>query len=304
MKILTRSLAAIVIVGCGAFLGWRVQFGQAWFAGPLTSIPVATHPIVTQPITGRLPPPPSPATVSATPTVPLGSTAGGSAAQQLVVQIEAALSARTDAAWEGVLHGLFPALIAADRVAAARLVASFPPGDQREQLLRSLAREWAAVDFAGAVGWISTLTESDERKAAFETACFKVSETDPAEAIRAWEGLAFTAEEHVLANLVQSWAAKDLEAARAWVSVRPASQARDQAVARIAYVMAQSKPAEASAFVMRELLPGPAQTEAMISVLHQWALRDQPAATAWAASFSDDALRERAINELVGAGQN
>jgi hypothetical protein len=53
--------------------------------------------------------------------------------------------------------------------------------------------------------------------------------------------------------------------------------------------MAQSKPAEAATFVMQEITPGPARTEAAISVLHQWALRDSAGAIAWASNFTDEA---------------
>jgi hypothetical protein len=41
------------------------------------------------------------------------------------------------------------------------------------------------------------------------------------------------------------------------------------------------------------MAPGERQTEAAISVLHQWALRDLNAATAWTFTFPEGALRQR-----------
>lgn len=224
----------------------------------------------------------------------------GQTSEELEKQIAAALASREATDWEWVLNVLFPALLAKDRVAAARFVAGLEPGDAREQLLRRLARAWAAADFAEALTWIATLPEITDRKAAFEDACFQVAETDPADAIHAWQKLEFTADDHVLENLVQNWAAKDLPAAQAWLSAQPSSKFRDQALARVAYVMAATKPSEAASLVMTQLPTGPAQTEAAMSVLSQWARKDIAGASAWVQRLPPGDLAERAQAELRG----
>ncbi len=61
-----------------------------------------------------------------------------------------------------------------------------------------------------------------------------------------------------------------------------------------------TEPAAAANFVVREIPPGSAQTEAVISILHQWALRNFDDAAAWVELFPDGEIRERAINELAG----
>lgn len=221
-------------------------------------------------------------------------------AEALTKQIETALNSKDITDWEWVLNTLFPALAAKDRAAAARLVMSLPIGDAREQLLRRLARIWAAADFADAVSWIATLTDMADRKAAFEDACFERAGTEPGEAINAWETLEFTADDHVMENLVQNWAEKDLPAAQAWLSTKPSSKFRDQAVARIGYVMAKLKPADAATFVMAEIPVGPAQTEAAISVLYQWAQNDPAGAAAWVQHLPNGDLADRARTELAG----
>ena len=221
-------------------------------------------------------------------------------AQSLLASITAALGTQDAAGWERVLNELFPALLAADRPAAIRLVENFAPGEKRALLLRRLARAWGASDFAGAVGWISNLAEFSEQKAAFDEACLAAAEHNPAEAIRAWESFDFKEDDHVLENLVQNWARLDLTAAQEWVRARPPSLQRDQAVARVAYVLAQTKPVDAAALVIHELPEGPARTEAVISILHQWAKNDLASATAWVTQFPSGPLADRAKQELAG----
>ncbi len=231
--------------------------------------------------------------------VPAVSESAGS----LFAQIELLMRSSDDASWNRLLNELFPSLVQRDRAAAARVVEGMPFGEKRELLLRRLARAWATVDFEGVTGWLGNLTRIEDQKPGFEEACFGAMESSPADAIRVWEKFAFTADDHVLANLAQNWATRDLPAARAWVTTQPPSLQRDQAAARIAYVMSQSKPAEAAAFAVEEIPPGPAQSEAVISVLHRWAETDPAGATNWAAGFSEPILRERAINELAGIVQ-
>lgn len=52
------------------------------------------------------------------------------------------------------------------------------------------------------------------------------------------------------------------------------------------------------ALVATQISQGPAQEEAAICVLHQWALQDINAAQTWAMNFPEDPLRNRAMNEL------
>ncbi len=294
-------LYALLGVGLGLLLGWQVLHRQNVAAPPGDDR--AAHPVdasgsrrmelVAQSGTiGEQPPPGS-----------IGKTMGNETTEQLMAQIEAALSTGSAPEWERVLNVLFPALLAKDRRAAAGFVDKLDAGERRELLLRRVARAWAAADFSDAVAWIAGLPDATDRKITFEDACFQVAETDPAEAIQTWQALEFTADDHVLENLAHKWATKDLDAARAWVESRPSSKFRDQAVARVGYVLAQQKPAEALAFVTRELPKGPAQTEAVILVLQQWGQQDLLAAKNWAQQLPEGDLAARARDELAGIAQ-
>ena len=303
MKASTRNLTTLLLLllATGAVLVW---WGRESPASPTK--PPADGAIPTEKVSNFRPPidtkPPTPLTESirdagekpALEGTPIDPTVS------LLVQIETALKTQTDADWDQVANITFPALVALDRAAALRLMENFPPGDKREQLLRRLVQAWAASDFAGAVTWIATLDNFAEQKAAFYDACFAAGEKNPAEAIHAWESFDFKDDDQVMANLVQSWAGKDLAAAQVWVGARPPSLQRDQAMARIAFVLAQTKPALAANLVIRELPPGPAQTEAIISIIQQWAKADLPGASTWVQQFPLGPLAERAKNELAG----
>ena len=299
MKVFFRSALVFAVIGAGFALSWRAfkQRSDAKLLATQTTPVIARERAMASALStpsvapGILPQDPPPGS---------GSRAALESVDSLLAQIGLLMNSSDEQSWNRLLNELFPALLQRDRAAAVRVVEGMPVGEKREALLRRLARAWAAVDFEGAVGWLGSLARSEDQKPGFEEACLGAMENNPAEAVRVWEKCAFTADDHVMANLTQNWAAKDLEAAKTWVTARPTSMQRDQAVERIAYVMAQSKPAEAAAFAVQEIPPGPAQTEAVIAVLHQWAEKDSAGATAWAAHFSDPTLRDRAINEFVG----
>jgi hypothetical protein len=68
----------------------------------------------------------------------------------------------------------------------------------------------------------------------------------------------------------------------------------------VAYAESESSPTDAASFVVGEMQAGPAQDEAAMAVLHQWALRDFTGASAWVNEFPEGNMRERAIRELKG----
>lgn len=104
----------------------------------------------------------------------------------------------------------------------------------------------------------------------------------------------------ILENFVQQWAAVDLLSAYEWVYQVPAGDVRDSLMVRVAFAGSQINPAEAAWLVVDELPPGRIQEDAVVMVLHQWALQDPAAATAWVNLFPDNPLRDRALLELQG----
>ena len=159
-------------------------------------------------------------------------------------------------------------------------------------------REWAARDVGAALSWAAEQSESDKRNEMLELACDQIAQTDPARAVVLADNFGLT--NGTLMNLEQQWAQKDLPAAREWALAKPAGSGKDELLERVAYVWAFTEPENAARFAVEKMQSGNTQIEAVISVLHQWGLRDLKGAMAWGELFPEGPLRERALDELRG----
>lgn len=145
------------------------------------------------------------------------------------------------------------------------------------------------------------IADLSRRNEALAALCYHWAELDPRGALEiALAHRLHEAPGAVIANLAQQWAVIDFTAARKWIDEQPPSDLRSDLVARIGLLWAKSDPEAAADYVLSKTTPGPAQEEAAISVLHQWALRDRVAARAWASKFPQGELRERALWETQG----
>lgn len=217
----------------------------------------------------------------------------------LLARINAVFASTNDC--EMVFTNLLPALVGVDPLAAARFAETNILGEGRERAMHCVARLWAAQDALSAAGWAATLANAVERDAILTEVCRKVAEKDPGEAVRMRsESVADRASNTGLETLAQTWAESDFTAAQDWVLSRAPSGQRDQIVARLAFVRSKTSPLEAAKLVVDSIPPGAAQTEAAMSVLHQWAARDPAAAQSWAENFPEGDLRSRALKEIDG----
>jgi len=161
-------------------------------------------------------------------------------------------------------------------------------------------RKWAKRDPRAAWDWVLKQPDDDHRVEMLEEFCHQIAQDgDPARAVVLADKLHLTSH-GTLANLEQQWAQKDLPAAREWAVAKPASDLKNELLERVAYVWSASQPAAAAGFVVQQIPPGSAQTEAAICVLHQWAMRNIDDAAAWVELFPEGEIRERAVNELAG----
>ncbi|EDY20620.1 hypothetical protein CfE428DRAFT_1817 [Chthoniobacter flavus Ellin428] len=102
------------------------------------------------------------------------------------------------------------------------------------------------------------------------------------------------------ASLIAQWATQDFEHAYEWTKAQEPDALRDDMLARLAYLRAQSDPVAAARLVATDISAGPARDEAVISVIHQWTLQDARGAALWAQSLPDESLRQRASDEIAG----
>lgn len=170
----------------------------------------------------------------------------------------------------------------------------------RDERLRALHR-WAAQDPAAALAWANAQPPGDDRSDALVAVCFGIAEKDPARAVQT--AVTYGVDQQttgVMENLVQQWAAADLRGAYAWAADQPAGEPRSALLARVAFIWSQSTPADAAKMVVEQIPPGDTQTEAVMTVLHQWAMRDPSTALEWVRRFPESPLRARAITELEG----
>jgi hypothetical protein len=225
--------------------------------------------------------------------------ASGETSLRLAREIERGLSSTNDADHDLVFTNLLPALIALDPARAGRLAENLEPGPMREELLRRVSHLWSGVDSTAAADWAANLKDDGDRVSALTDVCIQVAQANPALALEMAARYDLGGN-GTLENLAQLWAGQDLPSALDWARGQPAGEPRDQMVARVAFVQAQTDPVEAAKLIVNQMTPGEAQNEAALSVLHQWALRDPATAAAWADRFPESPLRQRAFQELSG----
>jgi hypothetical protein len=170
----------------------------------------------------------------------------------------------------------------------------------RDDFVHQVGKWWAARDSLAALEWSKALTDETDRANAVKAVCIEVAQHDPGLATRQWQSHG-GGDESTLGNLAQSWASRDAAAATQWALELPGDGQRDRILSHVAFAVAASDPVAAATLVANDITPGETQSEAVISILHQWALRDAKAAREWVARFPEGPLRERALKELAGA---
>lgn len=172
---------------------------------------------------------------------------------------------------------------------------------QEKYMLLGKLREWAAKNPEEALAAAMKLPAGDERNQALTAVCFGLAQTDPADAVKTAESLQLDSQPgDIVGNLVQQWAAADLTSALDWAVGQPPGDQRNGFIQRVAYNMSRGDPADAAELVVKQIPAGPAQNEAIITVLNQWANQDLVAAAIWVKGLPAGPLQERAVNELAG----
>jgi hypothetical protein len=194
---------------------------------------------------------------------------------------------------------LLPALAQRDPVAAARVADLFVDSPLRPQILSTVARAWTDHNRLHALAWAQGLGDANERENVLVEIFTQIAQSDPAAAVRLRQEYSpDPLDDAELTNLAQRWAETDISAVLGWTDSLPPGAQHDQLIARAAFIQAQKNPAEAAQLVMDRIPRGDAQSEALISVMHQWARQDFAAASAWVERIPEELLRERATQEL------
>lgn len=224
-------------------------------------------------------------------------------ARKLRLEVERALLSLDDAQRDRAYRQLLPALIKLDPAAVEQLVASWPASPAREELLRNTAHAWSAVSVDGAVDWASRLKEDDERAIVVTEITSHVAQVDPARAIGISDQFGIGRKDGTVEHMVQLWATENLQESLKWAENQLQGPRRDQLVARIATVQAETAPEDAASTALTQIGAGPAQDNAVAQVVRQWSFRDPDAAAAWIEGLPKGQIRDLAKAAAQSARQ-
>lgn len=211
---------------------------------------------------------------------------------QLQLEIERALVSIDDAQRNNAYTKLLPELIKLDPAAAKQLVANWPVGPMREQLLRHAVHEWSAISVDGAIEWTAGMKDDDERTIAASEIVSKVAQGDPARAIGISDQFAFGRKDGTVEHMMQVWAATNLQESLSWAEGQPPGPQRDQLIAPVAAMQAETAPADAASTVLTQIGAGPVQDDAVARVVRRWSTQDPDAASAWVEGLPKGHIRD------------
>lgn len=289
--LLTFAVLAVLAVAGVRFAPNLLRHGQGLVADAAVGTPSA----VDRPVDGNAAAPPAAPSPANAPSSEVGAPDFQTALEQL-----AAAAVSND--WTRI-DGALAVCAAQNPTETAAYLDAARLGENRELLLGRFAQLWAASDPVAALKWAVSRDDVGEQEFLSGTVYLKWAETDPASAVAAAEQVRIlgTTRTDVMRNLVSQWAAQDLPATLSWIKARPIDDQRAQLIGQVASRLAETSPVAAIALVQEDILPGNRQREAILAVLHKWALHDLPAAKTWAANIpSESVMGKHVRQELAG----
>jgi hypothetical protein len=281
----------------------RVQIALLFAAAGFIALSVGSGRRASDPVTvGRRGE--SPRGPEAVPTRP-GERADGSrvSEMELVSEIRRFLTDGGEERANEALTTMLPELTRRNPVVASGLCESLEAGPVRDRSLRVLMAAWTSQDAQESLKWAARLQDPGEREFALAEGYLEVGRHDPRKALEMLERDDPSGGSATAGGLIRIWAASDLCSAREWLEAHPSAEPEtDERWAAFAEVLVSRSPSEAATAVAG-IFPGAVQDEAVVAVLHQWALRDPAGAAGWIDLFPPGALRTRAENELAGVSK-
>ncbi|HEX9046256.1 MAG TPA: hypothetical protein VF988_04460 [Verrucomicrobiae bacterium] len=224
---------------------------------------------------------------------------------QLARQIRELLNSGDEGQRNLVLTNLLLELVALNPAVAGKLAESIVADAGRRDVLRTVAQAWADKDSSAALAWAAQLADEYERRNALSDVTIETAKSAPEQAIdMAQQYHLNEGANDLLPTLAVQWADKDLSGALSWAAKQPAGDQRNEILSRLAFIESQTAPVDAANMVLAEIPAGSVQQEAVLSVLHQWSLKDLAAASAWVEAFPDGGLKTRAQNEMLAISRN
>lgn len=196
-----------------------------------------------------------------------------------------------------------PAWIVSNPVTVAQALTLTIAGRHRELILRRVAELWSVRQPEQALAWASSLPDDLEREAITGEVCRTIGRNNPQRALALAADKLTGGRLEVVRNIVDDWAGRDASSAVNWALSQATDSQRDQLIADLMTRQARFHPRQAATMIVDEIQPGEIRNEAILSVVHQWALQDTASAQAWVNSFPPgNPLTEKAKLEVRNLG--
>lgn len=286
-----KGLLAVVLGGVvAAIVVWIVRDWHP--ASHIASPPAADAPIDT--MSGQSPVPNGP-----NQNQPRADFQTDDSAEAALDDFERTFRAATEEELDLVAAQYLPGILRRDPQKAARFVELQSPSQRRDILIRHVARLWGSSDAEAAIAWAQSLPVVQESSLARRAVCLSMSQTDPAAAVRRCEGSDAEGDAD-FQGIFQTWVQTDPSAAGKWLAAQPTTAQLEKLRQRYVHVLAKTDPVEALRMAQESFTFPADRDEAVLTVLHQWALHDPNAAWDWAAGHAPEHLEARALAEIEG----
>jgi hypothetical protein len=186
-----------------------------------------------------------------------------------------------------------------DPSGASSRMEQIPAGPMRVAALDQVAIAWANRDTGAAAIWARELADGERQKLLGLIASEAVR-TTPVDALRlATELSPGGARDSLIARAAAEWVADDASGATEWARQLPDEALRCETLAAVATALSDRDPVGAASLTVRDLPPGRAQSDAVVSIAQRWAQQDPEKAAAWVEQFPDGELRLAAVENVA-----
>jgi hypothetical protein len=171
--------------------------------------------------------------------------------------------------------------------------------NQQASLINSIAQYWMQLDPTAGLAWIQNLPGGQTKQQALANAFRIVSQDDPRAGVALLDELPANIRQQNLNQLAQSWAQKDLSAAKTWITSLQNPFDLKVGLEGLVPTWAAQDPAGAAAFVRSsDVLPEKERSRQINTIAGTWAAKDPGSALRWVMEIEHEDTRANAISQV------
>jgi hypothetical protein len=173
-------------------------------------------------------------------------------------------------------------------------------GEERRQILDTVAIAWANQDMDADAQWARQLPTEEERWSALSLVANEVARREPAVALSlALELSASQGRDDLITHALSEWAAHDGPSAASWAARNLESGLRERAFSEIAAAWSDSDPMAAATFTLQALPPGKPLDDSVVGIVQRWVQKEPPLVAGWVEHFPEGVLRNTALEVVA-----